>query len=98
MRAADLAGASREHPVSLRVREHLPAGVVAREPVAAGVAARIMTGAPVPPGADAVVMIEVTDGGSARGRGVHGLPLWATTCGRAGRACGPGTWSSPAAA
>jgi molybdopterin molybdotransferase len=64
VRAADLAGASREHPRSLRVREHLPAGVVAKEPVAAGFAARIMTGAPVPPGADAVVMIEVTDGGS----------------------------------
>ena len=65
VRAADLAGASREHPRSLRVREHLPAGTVAREPVAAGTAARIMTGAPVPPGADAVVMVEWTDGGSA---------------------------------
>jgi molybdopterin molybdotransferase len=64
VRAADVAAATRERPVALRVREHLPAGAIARDPVTPGSAARIMTGAPVPPGADAVVMIEWTDGGS----------------------------------
>lgn len=62
VRAADVAGPVVELPVA----EDIPAGrtdVVALEP---GTAHRIMTGAPVPPGADAIVKVEDTDGGVER--------------------------------
>nr|WP_134167128.1 gephyrin-like molybdotransferase Glp [Paraburkholderia caballeronis] len=61
IRTADLAQGGRHLPVSQRI----PAGH-APQPLAAGTAARIFTGATVPPGADAVVMqeqTEATDGG-----------------------------------
>jgi molybdopterin molybdotransferase len=58
VRAADLAGASDAAPVALTVSQRIPAGHAA-EPLAAGTAARIFTGATVPPGADAVVMQEM---------------------------------------
>ncbi|HET9441945.1 MAG TPA: gephyrin-like molybdotransferase Glp [Acidimicrobiales bacterium] len=64
LRSADTAGA----PVELRVVGILPAGA---DPtgmrVGAGEAVRIMTGAPIPEGADAVVMVERTRGGEAVG-------------------------------
>ena len=60
VRAADIAGATAEAPVRLRVLEDLPAGRVAGCAVAAGTALRIMTGAPMPAGADAVVPVEGT--------------------------------------
>nr|WP_321876355.1 gephyrin-like molybdotransferase Glp [Paraburkholderia bannensis] len=56
VRVADLAHGSRRLPVSQRI----PAGH-APQPLAAGTAARIFTGASVPPGADAVVMQEQTE-------------------------------------
>ena len=58
--AADLAGASTERPVPLRVVEEIPAGKAPAKEVQRGCASRIMTGAMLPPGADAVVMIERT--------------------------------------
>jgi molybdopterin molybdotransferase len=58
VRAADLASAAAERPVRLPVSQRVPAGHAA-EPLAAGTAARIFTGATVPPGADAVVMQEM---------------------------------------
>lgn len=61
VRATDLAGASAAHPVTLRVLADLPAGTDAEPEVLPGMAARIMTGAPLPPGADAVVPVERTD-------------------------------------
>ncbi|GAA3805798.1 molybdenum cofactor synthesis domain-containing protein [Nocardioides panacisoli] len=63
VRAADVAGASDASPVVLPVAGDIPAGApVGRlEP---GTAVRIMTGAPLPAGADAVVEVEVTDGGT----------------------------------
>ncbi|WNB87241.1 gephyrin-like molybdotransferase Glp [Cellulomonas sp. ATA003] len=64
VRAADVAAATADSPVGLRVLADLPAGSEAEPEVTAGTAARIMTGAPVPPGADAVVPVEVTDGGT----------------------------------
>lgn len=66
VKAADVAGASAERPVILRVAEEVPAGTVARLAIEPGTAARIMTGAPLPQGADAVVMQELTrrDGGT----------------------------------
>ncbi len=61
LHAADTEGASDGAPVVLRVVEHIPAGVAPALPVASGEASRIMTGAPVPEGADAVVMVEHTE-------------------------------------
>jgi molybdopterin molybdotransferase len=49
----------------LRVTGYLAAGGSERPPVRPGCAVRIMTGAPLPPGADAVVPVEETDGGEA---------------------------------
>jgi molybdopterin molybdotransferase len=61
VRAADVAGATDAAPVTLRVTDDLPAGRLPRHAVEPGAAARIMTGAPVPPGADAVVPVEWTE-------------------------------------
>ena len=66
LRAADVAGASAESPVSLRVVGTIAAGGAADSRVGVGEAIRIMTGAPVPAGADSVVRIEDTDGGTER--------------------------------
>ena len=60
VRSADVAAAARERPTRLPVLETVAAGAVARHPLAAGAAIRIMTGAPVPEGADAVVRVEDT--------------------------------------
>lgn len=61
VRAADTAGASEASPVELRVIADLAAGYVLETPVGPGEAVRIMTGAPIPPGADAIVPFEETD-------------------------------------
>ncbi|WP_322795698.1 gephyrin-like molybdotransferase Glp [Tepidiforma sp.] len=61
VRAADTAGASESSPVELRVIADLAAGYVLETPVGPGEAVRIMTGAPMPPGADAIVPFEETD-------------------------------------
>lgn len=63
VRVADLARADDAHPTTLAVAGDLPAGSAATPEVRPGTAVRIMTGAPVPPGADAVVPVELTDGG-----------------------------------
>jgi molybdenum cofactor synthesis domain-containing protein len=60
VRAADTAGATPAGPVRLRVVGELPAGHAPDRAVGAGEAIRIMTGAPMPEGADAVVMVERT--------------------------------------
>jgi len=65
VRAADLVGADPRTPATLRVVADLPAGSAATPVVGPGEAARIMTGAPMPPGADAVVPVEDTDAGTA---------------------------------
>lgn len=51
-------------PVTLRVVADLPAGSADEPVVTAGTAVRIMTGAPVPPGADTIVPVERTDAGT----------------------------------
>ena len=58
VRAVDVAGASDVSPVRLRVLATAAAGAPVDVTVGAGDAVRIMTGAPMPPGADAVVMVE----------------------------------------
>jgi molybdopterin molybdotransferase len=59
--AADLERASADEPASLRVEGEIAAGSVSYREVIPGTAQKIMTGAPVPPGADAVVMVEWTE-------------------------------------
>lgn len=58
VRCEDTAGASRDAPCRLRVAADLAAGYVLDQPVQPGTAVRIMTGAPVPPGTEAVVPFE----------------------------------------
>jgi molybdopterin molybdotransferase len=61
VRAVDTAGASPQTPVTVRVVADVPAGTVADVPLGPGEAARIMTGAPLPEGSDAVVPVEETN-------------------------------------
>jgi molybdopterin molybdotransferase len=61
VRFQDTSGASRENPAVLKVIEDLPAGRVAKNKVLSGEAIRIMTGAPIPEGADAVTRVEDTE-------------------------------------
>lgn len=59
--SADLSAARRGSPRMLRVVADIPAGSGADVVLARGQAARIMTGAPIPRAADAVIMVEDTD-------------------------------------
>ncbi len=61
VRAADVAGATRDRPARLPVMMDIPAGRSPDRPLNVGEAARIMTGAPLPDGADAVIPVEDTD-------------------------------------
>ena len=63
VRAADIAGASAATPVRLTVQETVAAGEFPTRPVREGIVTRIMTGAPLPDGADTVVRVEDTNGG-----------------------------------
>jgi molybdopterin molybdotransferase len=65
VRAADVAAASPATPVELPVAEDIPAGRGDGPALRPGTAHRIMTGAPMPAGADAVVQVELTDGGTS---------------------------------
>lgn len=78
LRAADVSQAGEDSGVELRVIGHIPAGTVSEQTVEPGTALRIMTGAPVPDGADTVVAFEDTDeverrdaGGSMEAVGVR---------------------------
>jgi molybdopterin molybdotransferase len=57
----DTAGASRNAPNELRVIDTVMAGSISSKEVVPGTAVRIMTGAPIPKGADSVVQFENTD-------------------------------------
>lgn len=59
--AGEIAAASAENPVTLPVADDIPAGRTDIEPLKPGTAQRIMTGAPLPPGATTVVPVESTD-------------------------------------
>lgn len=76
--ADDVAAATPENPVKLPVAEDIPAGRTDIPSLQPGTAHRIMTGAPIPFGADGVVPVEATDGGieiveisAATARGRH---------------------------
>ena len=66
--ASDIAAATSEAPVTLPVTDQIPAGDTRAVTVAPGTCARIMTGALFPLGADAVVPVEWTDGGTGQAR------------------------------
>ncbi len=70
VRSADVTGASPSEPVRLRVAADIPAGRTDVPALDPGTAHRIMTGAPVPEGADATVPVERTDGDTST-VGVH---------------------------
>src|SRR5258706_3345322 len=63
--AAEVAAAAPGHPVTLPVRGEVAAGDTGRRDLVPGTCIKIMTGALLPSGADAVVPVEWTDGGPA---------------------------------
>jgi molybdopterin molybdotransferase len=64
VRAADVELATPEQPVRLPVTGEIAAGAALPAEVKPGTCVRIMTGAPLPPGADTIVQLEWTDGGT----------------------------------
>jgi molybdopterin molybdotransferase len=79
VRVADVAGATEENPVTLPVTGEVAAGDTGAYSLQPGTAIKIMTGAMLPHGAEAVVPVEWTDGGSARvsvrARAEHGSAI-----------------------
>ncbi|MCQ2507367.1 MAG: molybdopterin molybdotransferase MoeA [Dorea sp.] len=63
LRSADIQGASKEHPVTLKVIDEVVAGYMSHTLVTEGKAIRIMTGAPIPEGADCILGQEDTNYG-----------------------------------
>lgn len=59
-RGEDTKEASGENPVTLRILEEIPAGFVGQKRIVQGTAAKILTGAPIPPGANCVCKFEET--------------------------------------
>ncbi len=97
VRAADIAGATHTHPARLRVVSTVAAGDTATRAITGGEAARIMTGAALPEGTDAVVPAEETN------RGAEAVAVWvATRAGghirRAGEELAAGATALPEAA
>jgi len=72
--ASDIAAATDQAPVTLPVADQVPAGDTRAVTVAPGTCVRIMTGALLPAGADAVVPVELTDGGTGRARFSQPVP------------------------
>jgi molybdopterin molybdotransferase len=68
VRSADLDPVRAGTPVTLPVVGDIPAGTASPLSVQPGLCVRIMTGAPLPTGADVVVPVEMTDGGIAKVR------------------------------
>jgi molybdopterin molybdotransferase len=66
VRAADVAAASENNPVALKVIETVGAGTMPTRWVEPGTAIRTMTGAPIAPGADAIIQVERTRGTDAK--------------------------------
>lgn len=74
VRSADVVSASQDSPVSLEVVEDIPAGISPKRTLQQDQASRIMTGAPLPDGADAVVPVEDTDQYDQEMRSTYDLP------------------------
>lgn len=71
LRSADTREATPDHPVELPVVEVIPAGAIASRPLGPGEAMRIMTGAAMPEGADAVAPFEDTESVPGAGKRVR---------------------------
>ncbi|MEU5401046.1 gephyrin-like molybdotransferase Glp [Streptomyces sp. NPDC005963] len=84
VRTADVEQATEEFPAVLTVIGDVAAGGGTPPEVGPGQAARIMTGAPLPPGAEAVIPVEWTDGGTGRGAVTTMLPAETAPEGAAG--------------
>ena len=95
VRAADLTAASESSPVALPVVGDIAAGATGAYNVQPGLCVRIMTGAPMPAGADAVVPLEWTDGGIAQVR-IERAPAVGAHVRRAGEDLSPGSVVLPA--
>lgn len=97
--AEDIACATADTPVLLPVAEDIPAGRTDALTLKAGTAHRIMTGAPVPAGATAVIPVEATDGATdtvtirAAARPGQHIRARARTSRQAPRCCTPVRWS-----
>jgi len=74
LHASDVAAATAEAPVTLPVTDQIPAGDTRKVTVVPGTCVRIMTGALLPAGADAVVPVEWTDGGTGQARFSRPVP------------------------
>ncbi|MFC4947490.1 gephyrin-like molybdotransferase Glp [Pseudonocardia sp. GCM10023141] len=83
VRAAEVAGASADAPLEFVVAADIPAGRTDVPPLEPGTVHRIMTGALMPAGADAIVQVELTDGGAEKVR-ISGAPAPGTHVRRAG--------------
>lgn len=80
VRSEDIKGAARENPVFLNVIDEVTAGHVSRKKVGAGEAVRIMTGAPIPDGADCVVRQEDTNYGEVKVAVYAEVKAWKNYC------------------
>lgn len=80
VRSGDLKGASKEHPAVLTVIDEVMAGHVSKKQVEEGMAVRIMTGAPIPVGADCIVGQEDTDYGEETVEVYEELCAWQNYC------------------
>ena len=90
--AADTDGATRSTPARLRLLDRIYTGQLSSVAIARGTCAEIATGAPLPAGADAVVMVEETARRRARDRDLRGGG------GRASTSAGAAPTSPPAIA
>src|SRR5689334_20062721 len=75
--SSDTAGASRTTPITLRVVERIYTGRMPQVTIASGACAEIATGAPLPSGADAVVMVEETAPGGKDGKDGNNVSIFA---------------------
>ena len=79
-KAEDLAGASSEHPVKLKVMEEIDAGQYSERVVESGQAVRIMTGAAIPKGCDCCIFQEDTDYGEETVKIYREVKQWDNYC------------------
>ena len=79
-KAEDLAGASSEHPVELKVMEEIDAGQYSERVVESGQAVRIMTGAAIPKGCDCCIFQEDTDYGEETVEIYREVKQWDNYC------------------
>lgn len=80
VRSEDIQGACRERPAVLCVTDEVTAGHVSRKQVGAKEAVRIMTGAPIPDGADCVIRQEDTDYGEDHVAVYAEVKAWQNYC------------------